>query len=166
MTHWVTIITEIAVLLIVIGVLWRYVVPPMRRAVRERQQTVRRQIQEAEQARERLEAAEAKHRDALAEARTEAAQIRESARADAQRIREELRSQAEDEVVRIRQRGEDQLASQRDQIARALRIEVGTLAVTLAERLVTESLQDETRRRETVDRFIDELEHMTSREGS
>lgn len=166
MTEWSTIIAEIVILLIVIGVIWRYVVPPVKHGVNERQDMVRRQMEQAEQARQRLEAADAKYRDALAEARTEAARTREDARADAQRIREELRAQADEEVARIRERGDEQLVTQRDQVVRELRSEIGTLAVTLAERMVVDSLEDETRRRATVDRFVDELENMPAREDA
>lgn len=159
-----TLFAELVIFLLVLGLIWRYVVPPVKRSINERHAMVRRQIEEAQQASERLEAADAKYRDALAEARTEAARIREDARADAQRIREELRGQADEEVARIRQRGEEQLASQRDRAVRELRPEIGTLAATLAERIVGDSLEDETRRRETLDRFVDELEGKSARE--
>ena len=78
----------------------------------------------------------------------------------AQRIKEEMREQADQEVARIRQRGEEQLGTQREQVVRELRSEIGQLAVTLAGRLVGESMTDDARRSGTVDRFLDELEAM------
>lgn len=161
-----TFIAELIAFLIILFVLWRYVVPPMQRVMRERQEMVRRQIKESQLASERLEAAEARYRDALAEARTEAARIRDDARADGQRIIDEMRERAQQEADRIRQRGEEQLAQQRDQAVRQLRAEVGQLAVTLAGRIVGESMEDEARRRGTVDRFLDELDAMSERSGS
>lgn len=161
-----TFIAELIAFLIILFVLWRYVVPPIQRVMRERQEMVRRQIKESQLASERLEAAEAKYRDALAEARTEAARIRDDARADGQRIIDEMRERAQQEADRIRQRGEEQLAQQREQAVRQLRAEVGQLAVTLAGRIIGESLEDEARRRGTVDRFLDELEAMSARSGS
>ncbi len=120
----------------------------------------------AERAAERLAEAENRYQDALAEARTEAAKIREGARADAQRVKEDMHEQANQEVARIRQRGEEQLAQQREQAVRQLRAEVGQLAVTLAGRIIGESLEDEARRRGTVDRFLDELDEMSARSDS
>ena len=157
-----TFFVELVIFLIILGVIWRYVVPPVRRAMNERQDMVRKQIEESEQAAKRLAEAERRYQDALTEARTEAAKIREGARADAQRAKEEMREQADQEVARIRQRGEEQLRTQREQVVRELHSEVGQLAVTLAGRLVRESVVDEERRSGTVDRFLDELEAMAS----
>jgi F-type H+-transporting ATPase subunit b len=157
-----TFFVELVIFLIVLGVVWRYVVPPVKRAMTERQEMVRRQIEESQQARTRLAEAQARYSEALAEARVEAAKIREGARADAQEIKDEMRQQAEQEVARIRQRGEEQLANQRDQVVRELRGELGTLAVTLAGRIVGESVADDARRAGTVDRFLDELQAMAA----
>lgn len=162
-----TFFVELVIFLIVLAVLWRYAVPPVKRAMDERREMVRRQIEESQQASKRLTEAEARYSQALAEARVEAAKIRETARADAQEIKDEMREQAEQEVARIRERGEEQLAHQRDQIAREMRGELGKLAVMLAGRIVGESVADEARRAGTVDRFLDELQAMaTPEDGS
>ncbi len=160
-----TFFVELVIFLLVLAVVWRYVVPPVKRAMNERQEMVRRQIEESQQARTRLEEAEARYSQALAEARVEAAKIRETARADAQEIKDEMRQQAEQEVARIRQRGEEQLATQREQVVRELRGELGKLAVTLAGRIVGESVADDARRAGTVDRFLDELQDMAATES-
>ena len=75
-----------------------------------------------------------------------------------------MRQQDEQEVARIQQRGEEQLATQREQVVRELRAELGRLAVTLAGRIVGESMADDTRRAGTVDRFLQELEGMSATE--
>jgi len=155
-----TFLVELAIFLIILYVVWKYVVPPVKKAMAERQDMVRRQIEESREARERLEQADARYREVLAEARTEAAKIRDEARAEAGKIKAELREQAEREVAQIRQRGEEQLATQREQVLRQLRTELGELAVALAGRIVGESMADDARRRGTVDRFIEELEAM------
>ena len=161
-----TFFVELGISLIILFVIWRYVVPPIKKATQERQEMMRRQIEDARRAKERFEQADAKYHEAILEARTEAAKIRDEARAEAGRIKAELREQAEHEVALIRQRGEEQLERQREQVKRELSAEIGQLAVTLAERIVGESMQDEANRRGTVDRFIAELEGMPTREGS
>lgn len=148
---------------IVLFVLWRYAVPPVRRMMHKEQDAVRKQVADAEAARERLAEAEAKYRDAVANARTEAATIRDNARADAQRIVEEMRERAEREVERIRVSGEEQLVTQRQQIVRELHAEIGELSTELAGRLVGEHMADPANRSAGVDRFIDELEGMSAR---
>lgn len=158
-------IAELIAFVVVGFVLWRYVVPPLRKIMRDQQDTVRKQLESAQQAHERLEQAERKYQEALAEARTEAAKIRDQARADAQRIVEELREFAQREVERIRQRGQEDLATQRQQMIRELRIRVGELTVTTATELVTQHLSTQKRRASTVDRFLTGLEAMAAPEG-
>lgn len=160
-----TFFLELLIFLLVLGVVWRYVVPPVKRAMNERQEMVRRQIEESERARTRLQAAETRYQEALAEARVEAAKIREAARADSQAIKDEMRQQADQEVARIQQRGEEQLATQRERVVRELRAELGQLAVELAGRIVGESLTDDARRAGTVDRFLGELEQMPANDS-
>ena len=161
-----TFIAEVFAFAIILWVLYRYVVPPVQKAMRERQELVRSQIEESRQAREQLERAEAAYQQALAEARAEAAKIRDSARADADRLRDEMRAQAQQEADRVRQRSEEQLATQRQQVVNELRLEIGRLAVTLASRIVGESLEDDKRRQRTVDRFLSELEQMAGDGGT
>lgn len=150
---------------LVIGLLWWKAVPPVRKMMRDRQETIRQQLEEAKRADERLAEAERKYAEAVTEARTEAAKIRDAARADAQRIVEELRVRAEQEVERIKQRGEEHLAQQHQQTIRELRAEIGRLSTELAGRVVREHLAQGGNREATVDRFLDELEQVSAREG-
>jgi ATP synthase F0 subunit b len=150
---------------LIIGLLWWKAVPPVRKLLRDKQETIRQQIEEAKRADERLAEAERKYAEAITEARTEAAMIRDAAREDAQRIVEELRARAEQEVERIKQRGEEHLAQQHQHVIRELRSEIGRLSAELAGRLVREHLAQGGNRVATVDRFLDQLEHVSAREG-
>ena len=153
-----TFIAELIAFLIILGVLGKYVLPPLQKAMRDRQEMIRKQVEDAEEARSKLAEAEKAYQNALHEARTEAAQIRENARAEAQRTVEELRAQAVEEQQRIIARGEEQLASQRAAIVRELRAEVGSLAVELAEKIVSQRLADQAQVSTTVDAFLAALE--------
>lgn len=153
-----TFIAELVAFMIILGVLGRYVLPPIQKAIRQRQEMIKQQVEDAEQAKEKLAEAQKAYQNALNEARTEAAQIRENARAEAQRTVEELRAQALEEQQRIIARGDEQLASQRTAIVRELRAEIGTLAVELAEKIVDQRLADEASVSVTVDAFLAGLE--------
>jgi len=133
-------------------------VPPIQKAMRERQDMIHKEVEDSEKAKERLAEAQAEYQRALNEARVEAAQIRESARAEAQQVVEELRTQAQDEQARIVARGEEQLQQQRTQVVRDLRGEIGSLAVELSEKIVGERLSDDAQVRATVDSFLADLE--------
>ena len=88
-------------------------------------------------------------------------------------VKERLRVRAaqkghsmEEEARRIVAQGEAQLQAQRAQLIAELREDLGRNAVLLAGRIVGESLEDEARRRGTVDRFLDELEASSSVNGA
>jgi ATP synthase F0 subunit b len=150
---------------VIVGLLWWKGVPPVRKLMRDKQETIRQQIEEAKRADERLAEAERKYADAITEARREAAVIRDAARADAHRIVEEMKARAEQEVERIKQRGEEHLAQQHQQIIRELRAQIGHAASELAGRIVREHLADETNRTATVNRFLDGIEETSARTG-
>jgi F-type H+-transporting ATPase subunit b len=152
-----TFIAELVAFLVILLVLWKFVIPPLNDALRERQEMARRLVEDSEEANRRLKAAREGYDQALAEARVEAARIRDAARADGARIREELRARAVAEVENIRRRGEQQLVIQRDRVVRELSHEVGDLAVRLTERILRYELSDDEHRRAVVDSFLAEL---------
>ena len=157
-----TFIAELVAFVIILAVLWKYVVPPVQKAMRDRQEVIRRQLEESQRAREQLASAEEEHRKTLAEARAEATSIREGARREAQQIIDDTKARAQAEVDRIQQRGEEQLAAQRRQVIAELRYEIGRLSVELASKVVGESLEEDARRRGTVDRFLADLDGMAA----
>ena len=160
-----TFIAELVAFLIILWIISKYILPPIRRAMTDRQQMIAKQVEDSEQAKKQLAEAERAYQNALTESRTEAAQIRENARAEAQRTVEDLRAQAQEESARIVARGEEQLASQRAAIVRELRAEIGTLAVELSEKIVEQRLSDEAEVSATVDAFLTGLESTEKASG-
>jgi F-type H+-transporting ATPase subunit b len=144
--------------IILLLVLKKYVVPRFEAAYEERAKMIEGGIEKAEKAQAEAEEALAKYQAQLREARTEAAKIRDDARLEAEQIKAELRAEAEAESQRIVAQGHAQLQAQKAQIIAELRADMGRNAVELASRIVGESLEDEARRRGTVDRFLAELE--------
>ncbi|MBA8825189.1 F-type H+-transporting ATPase subunit b [Saccharopolyspora lacisalsi] len=139
-------------------VVHKYVVPRFEKIYKERSERIEGGIARAEEAQAEAQRTLEQYKSQLAEARAEAARIRDDARAEGQQIVEEMRTQAQAESDRIISQGQAQLAAQRSQIIAELRSDLGRQAVDLAGRVVGESLEDEARRRGTVDRFLDELE--------
>ena len=118
----------------------RTVFPQFERVYAERTDKIEGGLQRAEEAQEQAAALKRQYEEQLAGLRAEAA--------------------------RIRQRGEEQLAAQREQTVRQLRGEVGGLSVQLAERIIGTSLDDDDRRRGTVDAFLSELDGLAERRGA
>jgi F-type H+-transporting ATPase subunit b len=139
-------------------VLMKFVFPRMNQMYEVRVEAIEGGLQKAEKAQAEANDLLAQYKAQLAEARTEAARIRDEARADAEGIRQDVLAKAREESDRIIAAGREQLSGERQSIVRELRGEMGSLAVTLAGKIVGESLEDEARRRGTVQRFLTELE--------
>jgi F-type H+-transporting ATPase subunit b len=152
-----TFIAELVAFALLLWALAKWVLPPLKKAMTQRQDFIDRQIKESQDARERSEKTEADLKALLEETRADASRIREEARAAGRAIIAELREKAEEESSRIRERGEQQLAAEREQVIAAVRADLGRLAAELAERIVGESLDDDARQRRIVDRFLDDL---------
>ncbi|MEV0273977.1 MAG: F0F1 ATP synthase subunit B [Hamadaea sp.] len=138
-------------------VLMKYVFPQMEKTFKARVDAIEGGIERAERAQAEANALLDQYKAQLAEARTEAARIRDEARADAEGIRADIQAQAQQERDRIIATGREALAAERQSIINELRGEIGTLAVDLAGKIVGESLEDEARRKGTVDRFLSDL---------
>jgi F-type H+-transporting ATPase subunit b len=153
-----TFIAELIIFAIVLVVIWRVVLPPVQKALKDREDMVRKEAEQSREAAERFEQAEAKYNEALAEARAESASIRDAARAEGQRILDEMKQRAQAEADQIVQRGDEQLAAQRAQVVAELRTHVGELSTALAGRVVGGELAPTARGNANVDRILGELE--------
>ena len=156
-------IAELVGFVIILLVLYRFVWPLVTKMVTDRQDVVQQQVDDSAEAERKLADAQRRYDSAVAEAHQEAARIRDDARADATRIRDELTEQAERDVERIKARGVEQLAAHRDLIVRQLRGEVGGQSMQLAERIVVDSLADDSRRSASVDGFLDDIDRLPDR---
>jgi F-type H+-transporting ATPase subunit b len=139
-------------------VLMKFVFPRMEETFKARVDAIEGGIQRAEERQIEANALFEQYKAQLAAARSEAATLREEARVDAEGIRADVLAKAREESDRIIAAGKEQLATERQTILRELRTEVGTMAVDLASKIVGESLEDEARRRGTVDRFLNQLD--------
>ena len=131
-----TFIGQLIGFLVIIWIIWRYVVPPVRRLMASQQDTVRNQLDDSAKAAQRLADADKHHAKRVQEAKAEAKHITEEARVDAERIGEQLRAQADVEVERIKVQGGQQVSLLRAQTVRQLRQELGTESVRRAADLV------------------------------
>ena len=146
-------------------VLARYLIPPINKAMEARQEAIRNEFAELDEAKAAANAAEAEFKAQIADARHEAARIREEAKEQGNVIAAEMRTQAQAEAARIVENAHVQVEAERQQVAISLRSEVGTLATSLAGRIVGESLEDEARQSRVVERFLAELESAPSTGG-
>lgn len=155
-------LAEIGLSLVVFAILFllvkKFVVPNFEATFAERTQAIEGGLAAAETKQAEADAKLAELEKQLADARHEAARIREEAREQGAAIVAEMREQAQTEASRIVESGKAQIEAERQQAVTTLRAEVGSLATTLAGRIVGESLDDDARASRVVDRFLAEIE--------
>lgn len=145
---------------VIVFLIWKYVVPPVRTMMKNQQETVRNQLQEHSDAGRKVADADKEHAKALEEAKAEAAKVIEEARHDAEKIAEQLRVQADAELERIKTQGAQQVQLLRQQLIRELRQSLGAESVHRAGDMVSNFVADPAEQSATVDRFLAELDEM------
>lgn len=158
-----TFVVELIAFAIIVFILAKFVIPPINKAMTDRQNQIRKEFADLDEAQADARRAESDYKAQLADARHEAARIREDAREQGAAIIADMRSQAQEESERILRHARAQLEAERSQAVQSLRSEVGSMATTLAGRIVGESLEDDGRRARTVERFIAALEEESGR---
>ncbi|WP_225724712.1 MULTISPECIES: F0F1 ATP synthase subunit B [unclassified Nocardia] len=131
-----TFFAELLIFLIVLGIIWFFVVPPVRKVLAERDNRVAETAKENKEARRLFAEATERYQSGLEQARTEAAAIRNKARAEGQAIIDELRADAQAQSDEIVAEAIAKLRAEADQIAAELRETVNPIAQTIADRIV------------------------------
>ncbi len=152
-----TFLVELVAFAIMLFLLAKYVVPPINRAMTARQDAIRQQFAELDQAKADAHAAEEEFRRRSptpgtrppGSARRPASRAPRSSPRCGSRPRPRRPASSSTRTPRSRPTARQAVAS--------LRGEVGTLATTLAGRIVGESLDDEARQSRVVDRFLADL---------
>ena len=147
---------------LVFGAMAKMFMPRIQRMLAERTEQIEGGLARADEAQTEAKALLEQYRQQLAEARHEAARLREEAREQGAQIIADMREQAQAEARRVTEAAQAQIQAERQQALISLRSEVGALATELASRIVGESLADTARQNRMVDRFLDELEQVSS----
>jgi F-type H+-transporting ATPase subunit delta len=155
-----TFIGQLVGFAVIVLIITKYVVPPVRKLMADQQEAVRTQLAESAASAQRLAAADSHHTQRVQEGRTDARHVVDEARSDSVRITEQLAAQADVEAERIKVQGVQQVSLLRSQLIRQLRGDLGSESVRRAGELVRAHVADPQARSATVDRFLDELEAM------
>jgi F-type H+-transporting ATPase subunit b len=131
-----TFFVVLLIFLIVLGVIGTFVVPPIMKVLRERDEMVAKTIQNNREADKQFAGAEADYEAAMARARREASTVRDEARADGRKVLEDMKGRASEESALALEKAGQELKQQADGITAGLQTSMETLAATLAERVV------------------------------
>ena len=131
-----TFFVVLIIFLIVLGVIGKWVVPPVSKVLRERDAMVKQTVENSREAADQFAAADEDYKAEMATARGEASKLRDGARAEGRKVLEDMRGRASGEVASTLQQASEQLKQQADGIASDLRSSVETLSVKLASRVL------------------------------
>jgi F-type H+-transporting ATPase subunit b len=153
-----TYLVELLAFAILVWIFAKYLIPPINKAMTARQEAIRTEFAELDEAKADARQAEAEYKEQLNNAKHEAAKIREDAREQGAQIVQDARDKAQVEADRIVEHAHAQIEADRKAAFASLRRDVGSLATTLAGRIVGESMDDDERQGRVVERFLADLE--------
>lgn len=131
-----TIFVVLLIFLIVLGVIAKWVVPPVGKVLAEREAMLAKTAADNRKSAEQVEAAQADYDEAMAGARTEASGIRDEARNAGRQVIDEKRAEASGEVADTVRAADEQLSQQGTATRSELESSVDPLSATLASRIL------------------------------
>ena len=151
-----TLLIQSVVFLIFVWFCARFIWPPLRTAMRERQAAIAAGLAASEEAEKRLAQARSGAEAELAKAREEAAAIIEQARQRAIQMIETAKNDAREEGERVKESARSEISQEMNRAREALRSQVATLAIRGAEKVLGETV-DATKHAQILSRLAAEL---------
>jgi F-type H+-transporting ATPase subunit b len=131
-----TFFVELFIFLTVLGVIGTFVVPPISKVLKERDNMITKTAADNKKSAEQFAAAQEDYEKALSAARVTASAARDEARAEGRKVLEDKRGRAEEQVSSTLQDAAEQLKREGDAVAADLRTRVESLSTTLASRIL------------------------------
>lgn len=152
-----TIIPEAVVFFILLGLMAKYVVPPLSRAMETRRTQIAESLAVIEEAKSIQEQADARAQRVMDEARQQARATVEQATRQAEEAREELLQRGRQEYERILARAQGEIERERQRASDELRAYLAELVVITSQRVIERQLDPQVHR-DLVDAAIAEVE--------
>jgi F-type H+-transporting ATPase subunit b len=137
-----TFVVELIAFLIVLGVLARYVLPPVNKAMTSRQETLRQALVDAETAKRRAEEAEADYRKTMDDARASARAMVDEASKQGEAVRAQKAEQAAQEYSRTLARATADSEALARRVSEDVRREVAGLVISVVEKVIGQGFGD------------------------
>ncbi|HEV3171742.1 MAG TPA: F0F1 ATP synthase subunit B [Actinocrinis sp.] len=132
--------------------------PGIKKLLDERTEAIEGGLLKAEAAQAEAERIKQDFTARLAESRHEAAEVRAKAQAEGAALVDKAREEANRQRESIVAAGQAQLAADRTSAVSVLKVDLGRLAVELADKIVGERATDAALQERIIDRFLDELD--------
>jgi F-type H+-transporting ATPase subunit b len=152
-----TLIAQLLIFLVMLGVLYRFAWGPLLKILNERRTRIAQGVEATQKAMQELEAAEKERQAKLEETRREAQAILDRIAKQAEDLRKELEAKAREQAEALIAKARAEISQEREKAVQDLRLQVADLAVLAAGRIIGESL-DPKKHRELIERAIEEAE--------
>jgi F-type H+-transporting ATPase subunit b len=151
-------VVELVAFLGVLAVLAKWILPPVNRAMEQRQHTIDQALADAETARRRAQEAEEEYRRVIEQARAEARALRDEASRLGEQARAEMRDRGDEEYRRLVERAGSEIDASARRAGEELRGQVAGLVMAVVEKVLGEGITL-AEHQALVQRAIAELEH-------
>ncbi len=155
-----TLIAEIVAFLVMVGILWRWVYPPIIRVAERREKAIEAGLKQAQEAEQRLAAVREEVEKILEDARGQAREITSRAHHEAAIDADEVRAKARQEAAAFLEQARQEIGAERDKALRELRSHEAALVVAAAARVLGEAI-DADAHRQLIERSLRSLEEAT-----
>jgi F-type H+-transporting ATPase subunit b len=152
-----TLIAQLVIFLVMLGILYRVAWGPLLRILNERRARIAQGVEATQRALQELEAAEKERQAKLEDARREAQAMLDRISKQAEDLRKELEAKAREQAEALIAKARAEIQQERQKAVQDLRSQVADLAVMAAGRIIGESL-DAKKHRELIERAIEEAE--------
>jgi F-type H+-transporting ATPase subunit b len=152
-----TLIAQLLIFLVMLGVLYRFAWGPLLKILNERRARIAQGVEATQRAIQELEAAEKERQAKLEETRREAQAILDRIAKQAEDLRKELEAKAREQAEALIAKARAEISQEREKAVQDLRLQVADLAVLAAGRIIGESL-DLKKHRALIERAIEEAE--------
>ncbi|MBW5802411.1 F0F1 ATP synthase subunit B [Coxiella endosymbiont of Ornithodoros amblus] len=147
-----SLIVQMLVFVVFIGLTMKFIWPPLRKALEARRKNIADGLAAAEEGRKELELSEIKSKEQLTEAKTQAAHIIEQANQRANHIIEEAKNKAREEGAHLIQLAKNEIEQEYNAAKTELLKQISTIAVAGAQKILQREVD-----KASNDRLVDEL---------
>jgi len=151
-----TFFIELIVSIILILAIYKWVLPPINKAMEERQEKIRTSLEAADQARADAEAADDERRTVLEEARHQAREIVAQANRTAEQVRIDAQSRGQSEYERILGNAEIEVGLARQRAVEEAASRMGEIVMDVVERVIGREVNFEAHR-DLIDEAVEDL---------
>jgi len=156
-----TLIVEIVAFLIVLFVLRKYALPPITKAIEERQRLIRASLEQAEAARAEADESRAQRQAIVNDARSQARDIVAQANATAERVRTEATERGQQEYDRLVASAASEIALARQRAVDEVSAQLAALVLSTARQVIGREVDAE-RHRALIDEAVAALRATSS----